>query len=101
MSLFEYLKDLLSLSMVLFKVLFAKMYVKPIKKVAKIFRVKKAMMFVLTIPVIIGFNSAAPKYETPIKVVKQSMEPKRTSMKLGNTSDFNTYNEAFSLLPNT
>jgi hypothetical protein len=53
-------------------------------------------MFVLTIPVIRGFNSAAPKYKTPITVVKQSMKPKRISMKLGNTSDFNAYNEAFS-----
>ena len=28
------------------------------------------MMFVLTMPVIKGFNSAAPKYRTPITVVK-------------------------------
>jgi hypothetical protein len=87
--------------MALFNVLLAKMYVKPIKNVAEIFSAKNATMLVLTMPVKKGFNSAAPKYNTPITVVKQSMEPIRTRMKLGNTSDFNAYIEAFSFLLKT
>jgi hypothetical protein len=55
------LKDLLSLFRVLYKVLLARIYVKPIRKVAESFRAKNAMMLVLSIPVIKGFNSAAPK----------------------------------------
>lgn len=45
-----------------------------------------------------GFDSTAPKYNTPMTVVKQSREPKRVNIKkLGNTSDFNAqYIEAFS-----
>lgn len=90
-NLLEYLKALVLLSIVLFNVLLAKMYVKPIRNVAEIFRAKNAMMFVLTIPVMKGFNSTAPKYVTPITVVMQSMEPNRIIKKLGNTSDFNIY----------
>jgi hypothetical protein len=79
------------------------MYVKPIRNVAEIFRAKNAMMFVLTIPVMKGFDSTAPKYNTPMTVVKQSREPKRVNIKkLGNTSDFNAqYIEAFSFLLKT
>jgi hypothetical protein len=94
MNLFEYLNDLLSLFWVLFKVLLAKMKVEPIKNVAAIFTTKNATMLELTMPVIKGFNSAAPKYITPMAVVKQSTDPKRTRKKLGNTSDFNEYIEA-------
>src|ERR1035437_729040 len=76
-NLLEYLKALVLLSIVLFKVLLAIIYVKPIKNVAEIFRTKKVAMFVLTMPVIKGFNSTAPEYKTPTTVVKQSMEPNR------------------------
>ena len=94
MNLFEYLNDLLSLFWVLFKVLLAKMKVEPIKNVAAIFTTKNATMLELTMPVIKGFNSTAPKYITPMAVVKQSTDPKRTRKKLGNTSDFIAYIEA-------
>ena len=94
MILFEYLKVRLSLSVDLFKILLAKIYVKPIKKVAVNFNTKKAAMLVLTIPVKKGFNSAAPKYKTPITVVTQSIEPNRIINKLGNTSAFKLYIEA-------
>ena len=97
MILFEYLKVRLSLSVDLFKILLAKIYVKPIKKVAVNFNTKKATMLVLTIPVKKGFNSAAPKYKTPITVVTQSIEPNRIINKLGNKSAFKLYIEAFSL----
>jgi hypothetical protein len=70
--------------------------VKPIKKVAEIFSTKNAKMLELTIPVIKGFSSEAPKYITPIIVVKQSIEPNRIIKKLGNTSVFEVYIEAFS-----
>jgi hypothetical protein len=98
---FEYLKDLLSLLIAFFKVLLAKIYVKPIKNVAEIFRAKNATMLVLIMPVIKGFNSAAPKYNTPITVVRQSIDPTKTRIKLGNTSDFNAYIAAFSFLLKT
>jgi hypothetical protein len=101
MILLEILKDLLSLSAALFKVLFARTYVAPIRSVAEIFTAKNAMMLVLTMPVRNGFASEAPKNKTPIAVVTQSMEPNRTIKKLGNNSDFNVndlneYIEAFS-----
>jgi hypothetical protein len=70
--------------------------VKPIKKVAEIFSTKNAKMLELTIPVIKGLSSEAPKYITPIIVVKQSIEPKSIIKKLGNTSVFKVYIEAFS-----
>jgi hypothetical protein len=60
-NLLENLKDLVLLSIVRFKVLLAKIYVNPIRNVAEIFRTKKAIMLVLTIPVKSGFNSTAPK----------------------------------------
>ena len=97
MILVEYLKVRLSLSAELFKILLAKIYVKPIKKVAVNFNTKKATMLVLTIPVKKGFNSAAPKYKTPITVVTQSIDPNRIINKLGNKSAFKLYIEAFSL----
>jgi hypothetical protein len=84
--------------MVLFKVLLAKIYVKPIKNVAEIFRAKNAAMLELIILVIKGFNSLAPKYITPIMVVKQSIDPTRTRIKLGNISELNAYIGAFSFL---
>ena len=96
MNLFEYLKVLVLLSIVLFSVLLAKMYVKPIRNVAEILIAKNAVMFALTMPVINGFSSTAPEYKTPITVVKASMEPSRMIKKLGNTSDLNLYIEAFS-----
>jgi hypothetical protein len=88
-NLFEYLKALVLLSVVLSNVFLAKIYVNPIKNVTKIFRAKNAIILVLTMPAINGFNSTAPKYNTPITVVKQSMEPNRIIKKLGSTSDFN------------
>jgi hypothetical protein len=91
MSLLEYLKDLLSLSMVLLKVFLAIMYVAVIRNVAEILTAKNAKMLVLTMPVMNGFNSAAPKYVTPMNVVMQSRVPNRTMKKLGNTSVFNAY----------
>ena len=90
-NLLEYLKALVLLSMVLFRILFAKMYVKPIRNDDEIFSAKNATMFVLTMPVMKGFNSAAPKYVTPITVVKQSIEPNKIMKRLGSTSDFNLY----------
>lgn len=48
------------------------------RKVAAILMVRKAAMFVLTMPAMKGFNSAAPEYRMPIKVVTQSAEPMRT-----------------------
>jgi hypothetical protein len=100
-NLFEYLKVLVLLSRLLFRVFLAKRYVKPIKKVAEIFSTKNAKMLEFTIPVIKGLSSEAPKYITPIIVVIQSIEPKRIIKKLGNTSVFMAYIEAFSfsLLP--
>lgn len=100
-NLLEYLKDLLSLLTVLFNVLLAKMKVEPIRTVAETFSTRKANMFVLTMPVRTGFNSTAPKYKTPMAVVMQSMEPNSTINRLGNTSVFNAYIEAFSFLPKT
>jgi hypothetical protein len=91
MSLLEILKDLLSLFAALFRVLFARMYVTPIRNVAEIFTAKNAMMLVLMMLVRNGFASEAPKNRTPIAVVTQSMEPNRTIRKLGNNSDFNVY----------
>jgi hypothetical protein len=75
----------------LLRVFLAKRYVKPIKKVAEIFRTKNAKMLELTIPDINGLSSEAPKYITPIIVVKQSIEPNRIIKKLGNTSVFKAY----------
>jgi hypothetical protein len=72
------------------------MYVKAIKRVAEIFSAKKAAMLELTIPIMRGLISEAPKYITPITVVMQSIEPSRIIRKLGNTSAFNVYIEAFS-----
>jgi len=80
----------------LFKVLFAKIYVKPIRKVAETFRTKKAVIFVLTMPVMRGLSSVAPKYITPKVVVMASIEPNKIRKRLGNSSDFNVYIEAFS-----
>ncbi len=48
------------------RVLLAIEYVNPIKKVAEIFNTKNATMLELTIPVIKGLSSEAPKYITPI-----------------------------------
>jgi hypothetical protein len=79
----------------LFKVLFAKIYVKPTRNVAETFRTKKAAILVLTMPVIRGLISAAPKYMTPTTVVMASIEPSKIRKKLGNSSDFNVYIEAF------
>lgn len=61
------------------------------QKVAKIFTTINAAMFELTIPDMKGFSSTAPKYSTPMTVVKQSMEPIKTRIKLGNISDFSMY----------
>jgi hypothetical protein len=101
MSLLEILKDLLSLFAVLLRVLFARIYVPPIRNVAEIFTAKNAMMLVLTMPVRKGLASEAPKNKTPIAVVTQSMEPNKTIRKLGSNSDFSVYElivyiEAFS-----
>ena len=82
-SWWEYLKDLLVLLGVLIKILFAKMYVKAMNRVAAILTTKKAPMFVLAMPAMKGFNSLAPEYMTPITVVKQSITPIRTRRKLG------------------
>jgi len=71
------------------------------QKATEIFKAKKARMLVLTMPVKKAFISAAPKYKTPMTVVKQSMEPIKIRMKLGKTSDFNMYIEAFSFLLKT
>jgi hypothetical protein len=72
------------------------MYVKAIKRVAEIFRAKNPAMLELTIPIMRGLISEAPKYITPITVVMQSIEPSRIIKKIGNTSAFNVYIEAFS-----
>jgi hypothetical protein len=56
--------------------------------VAAILTTKKAPMFVLTMPAMNGFNSAAPEYRTPITVVKQSMEPIKTIRIHGNVFVF-------------
>jgi hypothetical protein len=53
-------------------------------------------MLVFTMPFIKGFNSAAPKYSTPITVVNASMEPSKIIRKLGIISAFRVYIEAFS-----
>jgi hypothetical protein len=99
--LLEYLKALVFLSIFSFRIFLAKRYVKPIKKVAEIFNTKNTKIFELIIPIIKGLSSEAPKYITPIIVVIQSTEPNRIIKKLGNTSAFNVYIEAFSfsLLP--
>jgi hypothetical protein len=101
MNLLEILKDLLSLFAALLRVLFARIYVPPIRNVAEIFTAKNAMILVLTMPVRNGLASEAPKNKTPTAVVTQSMEPNKTIRKLGNSSDFsvydfNVYIEAFS-----
>ena len=88
-NLLEYLNAFVLLSIVLFNALLAKINVKPIKNVAEIFRAKYTIMFVLIMLAMNGFNSTAPKYNTPMTVVKQSMKPNRIKKKLGNTSDFN------------
>jgi hypothetical protein len=100
-NLLEYLKILVFLSILAFNVFLAKRYVKPIKKVAEIFSTKNTKIFELIIPIIIGLSSEAPKYNTPIMVVAQSIEPKRIIKKLGSPSALNLYIEAFSfsLLP--
>jgi len=100
-NLLEYLKILVFLSILAFRVFLAKRYVKPIKKVAEIFSTKNTKIFELIIPIIKGLSSEAPKYNTPIMVVAQSIEPNRIIKKLGSPSAFNVYIEAFtfSLLP--
>jgi len=97
-SLFEILKKRVSLLKVLIRVLLAKIYVNPNRRVAEILMTKKAMMFVLTMPIIKGFISAAPKYRTPTTVVMASIVPNKIRKKLGNTSDFKAYIGAFSFL---
>ena len=98
-NLLEYLKVLEPLSILSLRVFLAKRYVKPIKKVAEIFNIKNTEMLELTIPVIKGLSSEAPKYITPIMVVTQSIEPNRIIKKLGSTSAFMVYIEAFSFSP--
>jgi len=71
--------------------------VKPIKQVAEILIAKKIAMLELTMPVMKGLSSEAPKYMTPMTVVRQSIEPSRIMRKLGNKSAFNVNIEAFSV----
>jgi hypothetical protein len=98
-SLFEILKKRVSLLKVLIRVLLAKIYVNPNRRVAETLMTKKAAMFVLTMPIISGFISAAPKYRTPTTVVIASMVPNKIRKKLGNISDFraNIWALSFSL----
>ena len=51
--------------------------------VAASLTIKKAPMFVLTMPAMNGFNSEAPWYRIPITVVMQSIEPIMIRSKLG------------------
>lgn len=86
----EYLKPLVVLSELLFKILFAIMYVPAMQHVAEsLITVKSGML--LAMPAMTGFCSTAPKYTSPITVVMQSKVPISTRMKLGNSAVFIEY----------
>jgi hypothetical protein len=85
----EYEKVLVHLFGVCIKILFAKINEDAAIIVAASLITKKAPMFVPTMPAMTGFNSEAPEYETPITVVKQSIDPIMIRSKLGINCAFN------------